>query len=99
MYKIILYFFFILLCFPLLGFSAVIKNDNDKVFNYVRPEICMAQKYRCVLRQGGSMVYWCVKTQRQRTLDTRYPPKYNIGRTRKNIQGNCSKIIYIEKTR
>ncbi len=74
------------------GFAA----DNTTVRGYEKPEVCLKTNIRCILKQRGETLYWCLKSNQQRTLDARRTTK-PLKKTTHEILGHCAKIIPIRE--
>ena len=69
--------------------------SNNTVRGYVKPSICMSAGYRCILKQVNRGKYWCLKTTRQKTFDTRRTTT-PIKKTRRENLGHCVQILPIK---
>lgn len=76
--------------------SVVAVVDNSTVRGYKKPDVCLRTNIRCILKKQGDTMYWCLKSNLQRTLDTRRTTS-PIKKTKREILGNCAKIIPIRE--
>ncbi|MDH5559798.1 MAG: hypothetical protein OEY59_02995 [Deltaproteobacteria bacterium] len=77
-------------------FSAQAKEAYE-IQGYKVPKICLKDYNRCILKKLYSSTYWCVKSDHQRTLDTRRTTQPIKKTTRENI-GHCTTTIPIQDT-
>ena len=70
--------------------------DNSTVRGYKKPEVCLKTNIRCILKRQGETLYWCLKSNHQRNLDTRRTTT-PIKKTTGEILGHCAKIIPIRE--
>ncbi|MBU3917097.1 hypothetical protein KKA14_16305 [bacterium] len=71
-------------------------EDNTAIRGYEKPEVCLKSNIRCILKQRGETLYWCLKSNQQRTLDARRTTK-PLKKTTDEILGHCAKIIPIRE--
>ena len=76
--------------------SLVAVVDNSMVRGYKKPDVCLRTNIRCILKKQGDTMYWCLKSNLQRTLDTRRTTS-PIKKTKREILGHCAKIIPIRE--
>lgn len=85
----------IVLSVLLLGLVAnVHAADNTTVRGYKKPGVCLKSNIRCILKKQGDTMYWCLKSNFQRTRDTKHNSA-PIKKTKREILGHCAKIIPI----
>jgi hypothetical protein len=70
--------------------------DNSMVRGYKKPDVCLRTNIRCILKKQGDTMYWCLKSNLQRTLDARRTTS-PIKKTKREILGHCAKIIPIRE--
>lgn len=80
----------------LIAFDNVTALENSTVQGYEKPEVCLKTNIRCILKKQGDTLYWCLKSNLQRTLDTNRTTT-PIKKTNREILGNCAKIIPIRE--
>ncbi|OGG95547.1 MAG: hypothetical protein A2508_04650 [Candidatus Lambdaproteobacteria bacterium RIFOXYD12_FULL_49_8] len=76
----------------LAGLSAHGEAINDSVRGIPKPKICLESNIRCILKQQGDTIYWCLKSSIQRNLDTEHNA-HPITKSLKGNMGNCAKIV------
>ena len=76
--------------------QATFAADSTKVDGYLKPEVCLKTNIRCILKQNGDTLYWCLKSSLQRNLDARRTTT-PIKKTRLENLGHCAKIIPIRE--
>ncbi|MCG8337728.1 MAG: hypothetical protein MJE63_24770 [Proteobacteria bacterium] len=76
--------------------SVIAVVDNSMVRGYKKPDVCLKTNIRCILKKQGDTMYWCLKSNLQRTLDTRRTTS-PIKKTKREILGHCAKIIPIRE--
>ena len=79
-----------------LGSHTLLAADSTRVDGFLKPEICLKTNIRCILKQSGETLYWCLKSNQQRNLDARRTTQ-PIKKTRLENLGHCSKIIPIRE--
>jgi hypothetical protein len=79
-----------------LGFAGVVLADNALVHGYLKPEVCLKSNIRCILKKQGNSLYWCLKSNLQRNLDTRRTTS-PIRKTQLGNLGNCAQIIPVRE--
>jgi len=85
----------ILLSLVILSLSCMAyAADNTSVKGYKKPDVCLKSNIRCILKKQGDTMYWCLKSNLQRNLDTRRTTS-PIKKTKREILGHCAKIITI----
>lgn len=85
-----------LFCLLLIGFSGVQALDNNSVRGHLKPQVCLESNIRCILKKQGNTVYWCLKSNHQRTLDARRTTS-PIKKTRLENLGHCAQIIPVRE--
>ena len=73
------------------GSNSAFAADSTKVEGYEKPEVCLKTNIRCILKQNGDTLYWCLKSNLQRNLDARRTTQ-PIKKTRLENLGHCAKI-------
>jgi hypothetical protein len=84
------------LLISVLGAAGVGLADNTMVRGYQKPEVCLTSNIRCILKKQGNSLYWCLKSNLQRNLDTRHTTS-PIKKTRRGNLGNCAQIIPVRE--
>lgn len=77
-------------------YGQLLAYNNSTVRGYKKPRICLKGNNRCILKQLDTSVYWCLKTEHQKVLDTRRNTS-PIKKTRRENMGHCSKILPVNE--
>jgi len=80
----------------LLGIVGAQAVDNHHVEGYPKPQVCLESNIRCILKKQGNTMYWCLKSNHQRTLDARRTTS-PIKKTRLEILGHCAQVVPIRE--
>ncbi|MBT3226637.1 MAG: hypothetical protein HOE30_20820 [Deltaproteobacteria bacterium] len=86
----------LLFCLLLIGFSGTAAVYNHKVGGYAKPQVCLESNIRCILKKQGNHLYWCLKSNHQRSLDARRTTS-PIKKTRREVLGHCAQMIPIRE--
>jgi len=87
---------FLVVAMFMFGSHNAIAADSTQVEGYSKPEVCLKTNIRCILKQSGDTLYWCLKSNQQRNLDARRTTQ-PIKKTRLENLGHCAKIIPIRE--
>ena len=88
--------FTVLFYLLLIGISGAEAANNHRVQGHLKPQVCLESNIRCILKIQGKHMYWCLKSNHQRTLDARRTTS-PIKKTRLEVLGHCAQMIPIRE--
>ncbi|MBU2645962.1 hypothetical protein KKI24_14750 [bacterium] len=86
----------LLLWLILIGVAGVQADDSQNSNTLTKPQVCLESNIRCILKKQGGAMYWCLKSNHQRTLDARRTTS-PIKKTRLENLGHCAQIVPIRE--